>query len=77
MTLIENATPEELRAALEELGEWSRREIALLHAELDSPYIQWCIAQRKRNRTVVALISPKEAHNTPRYAGYYCEDAPK
>lgn len=40
------------------------------------PLIAWCIEQHRQGRHLVALISPAEAHDGPRYAGYYCEDQP-
>jgi hypothetical protein len=40
------------------------------------PLIAWCIEQHDCGRHLVALTSPSEAHDGPRYAGYYCIDAP-
>lgn len=42
----------------------------------NSPFLAWCLDQQQRGRKLVALIPPTEAHDGPRYAGYYCEDAP-
>lgn len=36
----------------------------------------WAVQQTRRGRKLVALISPTETHDGPRYAGYYCEDGP-
>lgn len=45
-------------------------------ARESDPFIQWCVEQSRLGRKVVALISPDAAQDGPRYAGYYCEDAP-
>lgn len=38
--------------------------------------VQWVILQHAKGRKIVALVSPEEAPDGPRYAGYYCEDYP-
>ena len=48
---------------------------ALIDQESDR-LVQWVIEQLSKERKVVALISPTETHDGPRYAGYYCEDYP-
>jgi hypothetical protein len=44
--------------------------------QIEHPVVQWALAQTAKRRRLVALIPPDEAHDGPRYAGYYCEDGP-
>lgn len=48
-----------------------------LRTQLSDPLVVWVLDQKQRGRLIVALISPSEAPHGPRYAGYYCEDAPQ
>lgn len=70
---IENTRLRNEQATWEHTNQWQASEIERLR----TPIIRWCIKQLKRNRKLVALIPPNEAHDGPRYAGYYCEDAPE
>ena len=56
-----------------DLGEAFRAGWAALASE---PLIAWVREQQRLGRKLVALIPPEQAHDGPRYAGYYCEDAP-
>jgi hypothetical protein len=37
----------------------------------------WAVRQFRLGRKLVALIPPDQAHDGPRYAGYYCVDGPE
>lgn len=37
----------------------------------------WAVQQARLGRKLVALISPDQTHEGPRYAGYYCVDGPE
>ena len=78
-----------LRDALEEaldLAAYLRNEIVKrdaleaenkrLRAALNDPMVAWAIQQHQAGRHLVALVPPDQAPEGPRYAGYYCVDAP-
>lgn len=44
--------------------------------ELRKAVLRWVMEQVDAGRHIVALIPPTEAHDGPRYAGYYCVDCP-
>lgn len=46
------------------------------NAAMADPVMHWAHSQWLMRRKLVALIPPTEAHEGPRYAGYYCVDGP-